>query len=135
MVIGPSPGTCSRRWASARWRIETLTPFFGSSRTIGTPRLTEAGTASEFGMLTAIGVLMAVTTSSGRRPTLVSALLRTMTRASLGLPSMSSVSMATRRFFTAGMSSVAMRTSEALMSHAARTCSVNEGGVSTMTKS
>ena len=90
---------------------------------------------SEFGMLTAIGVLIAATTSSGRRPTLASARLSTMTRASFGLPIMSSVSIATRRFFTAGMSSVAMSTSASDMSQAASTCSVNDGGVSTKTKS
>ena len=95
------------------------------------PRLTEAGTVIEFGMLMAIGVLIAETTSSARRPTLVSARLSTMIRASLGLPMRSSVSMATRRFFTAGMSRVAMRISAELRSQAARTCSVNDGGVST----
>ena len=84
-------------------------------------------------MFTAIGALIAATTSSGRSPTLASARLSTMTRASFGLPIMSSVSMATLRFFTAGMSSVAMRTSASDRSHAASTCSVNDGGVSTMT--
>ena len=97
-------------WTSTSSRIAVLTGPLGSSSTIGIPRLTEAGTVIEFGMLTAIGVLMAATTSSGRSPTFASARLSTMIRASLGLPSMSSVSMATRRFFTAGMSSVAMST-------------------------
>ncbi len=115
--------------------MAVLTGPRGSSRTIGTPRLIEAGTVSELGMFTAISALIAVTTSSGRSPTLVSARLSTMIRASFGLPIMSRVSMATRRFFTAGMSSVAMRTRLSERSIAARTCSVNEGGVSMMTKS
>lgn len=99
------------------------------------PLLIEAGTDTEVGMLTAIGVLMALSTSSARRPTLASERLSTMTRESRGTPSMSRVSSAIRRFFTAGMSSVAMSTSALLTSQAARTCSVNEGGVSTTTKS
>ena len=56
-----------------------------------------------------------------------------MVRASLDAPSVSSVLMAIRRFFTAGMSSVAMRTVRSLTSNAASTCSVKDGGVSTMT--
>ena len=56
-----------------------------------------------------------------------------MVRASFEAPSVSSVLIAMRRFLTAGMSSVAMSSVRSLTSKAASTCSVNDGGVSTMT--
>lgn len=108
-----------------------LTGCLGWSRVIRLPWLTAAGTSTLPGTITAISCRIAVTTSAALRPTLASERLRHTMRASAGLPSRSSVSRVTRRFFSAGMSSVAMSTMESLRSKAASTWSVMAGGVST----
>ena len=85
-------------------------------------------------MLTAIGALMAATTSSGRSPTLASARLSTMIRASLGLPEhVERVDRDAQVLHGRDVEGRDEHQGVGLRSHAASTCSVNDGGVSTMT--
>ncbi len=81
----------------------------------------------------AVGVWSTRSTSAPVSPTRASLRLSTTSRLSLLSPSRSSMSMAIRRFFSAGMSGVATSTCTSVTSSAASTCSVKWAGVSMTT--
>ena len=100
---------------------------------IGTPRLMAAGTSRELGIWIEIGTRRVFSTSLRARPTLESERLRTTAHFSRGKLISSRVSSVSLRFFSAGMSRVAISAIRSLWSSASSTCSSKAGGVSTTT--